>query len=122
MSPPAAKGRTALATSAAVLGYALLLMALLADPAGVGGQAGLGWKQLAAALAGGVVGTVGFALLLRERGEDRGRLLVTGAGAVLIAVPIAADQAGWGKLELGSPHLYVIALGVLVVLLAGERG
>ena len=56
----------------AVAGAALLVVSVLADPIGVGGTDEFGWKQVAGAIAGGVllVGGVGLAFLpLRDEVE-----------------------------------------------------
>ena len=47
----------------AVAGAVLLAVSLLADPIGIGGTDGFGWKQIAGAIVGGVGIVVGLALL-----------------------------------------------------------
>jgi MYXO-CTERM domain-containing protein len=47
-----------------VLGILLALVSLFADPLGVGGQPGFGWKQIVGLLAG--VGLVAFGLWRRR--------------------------------------------------------
>ncbi len=47
----------------AVAGAALVVVSLLADPIGIGGTDGFGWKQVAGAIVGGVGIVAGLALM-----------------------------------------------------------
>jgi len=65
-------GRRPLATAALAAGVVLILLALLADAVGIGGEEGFGWKQaiaLAAGLALALVGAAMLAGLLKLGGE-----------------------------------------------------
>jgi multisubunit Na+/H+ antiporter MnhB subunit len=52
-------------------GVVLLVLSALADPIGVGENAGFGWLQTLGVVVGAVVAIAGLALLLLERGEPR---------------------------------------------------
>jgi hypothetical protein len=47
----------------AVAGAALVVVSLLADPIGIGGTDGFGWKQIAGAIVGGVGIVAGLAMM-----------------------------------------------------------
>lgn len=51
------------------VGIALLVLSALADPIGVGGGGGFGWKQTTGVIAGAVVVVIGLALMYARRGE-----------------------------------------------------
>ena len=50
-------------------GAALLLLALLAEPLGIEGAHGFGWKQTVGVIAGGVLILVGLAAVTLARGQ-----------------------------------------------------
>jgi hypothetical protein len=110
-----------LPAAVALGGYLLLLLSLLADPIGIGGAAGIGWHQLVGAIVGALLAAAGWLVLLRRDAAGRPALLLAGLGALLVAAVVAADRAGAGHLQLGSAHLYLAALGVVLILFAGEQ-
>jgi hypothetical protein len=109
------------AIATALGGYLLLLVSLLADPIGIGGAPGIGWHQLVGAIVGSLSAAGGWLVLVRRDPAERTSLLLSGLGAALVAATVAADRAGAGRLELGSAHVYLVALGVLLILSAGEQ-
>ena len=67
--------RRPLATAAVVVGAVLVLLSLLADTLGIGGQSGFGWKQGVALGVGVVLALVGAAMLaglIRPAKENAG--------------------------------------------------
>jgi hypothetical protein len=52
-------------------GAVLLLVSALADPIGVGGGGGFGWKQTTGLVVGGVMIVLGLALIYARRGEAK---------------------------------------------------
>ena len=51
------------------VGVVLLVLSALADPIGLGGGGGFGWKQATGVIVGAAVAVVGLVLMLR-RGEE----------------------------------------------------
>ena len=58
-------GKKALSPILIVVGIIVLLLSLLADPLGIGGYPGFGYKQVIGAIAGVVVAVIG--LILRRK-------------------------------------------------------
>jgi hypothetical protein len=56
-----------------IVGVLILTVSLLADVVGFGAQPGVtGWKQIAGAVVGLVVGVVGVVVMLRRAGASKG--------------------------------------------------
>ncbi len=55
-----------------VVGLAALLISALADPIGIGGQSGFGWKQVVGVIVGGIVAIVGLTQATRKGPEVEG--------------------------------------------------
>lgn len=49
-----------------VVGAVILILSLVADPIGIGGYAGFGWKQRVAAAVGAVLTVLGLGLGLKK--------------------------------------------------------
>ncbi len=49
-----------------IIGLAVLLISAFADPIGVGGQPGFGWKQLVGVIVGGILAIVGLTQVTRK--------------------------------------------------------
>ena len=53
------------------VGAVLLVLSALADQIGIGEEGGVGWKQAAGVIIGGVVIAIGLALIYVRRGEAK---------------------------------------------------
>ena len=55
-----------------VVGLAVLLISAFADPVGIGGQPGFGWKQVVGVIIGGILMIVGLTQATRKASEAEG--------------------------------------------------
>ena len=91
----------------AVIGIALLVIAVLADPLGIGAQPGFGYKQIAGTVVGAIVLACGLILLGAKESEPPGtdQAGTGGTGASEPSAPApsgpSTDQDAAGK-EQGS--------------------
>ena len=53
-----------------VVGLAALLISALADPIGIGGNPGFGWKQVVGVIVGGILMIVGLTQVTKEDSAD----------------------------------------------------
>ena len=50
-----------------IVGIIVLILSLIADPVGIGGAVGFGWKQIVGAIVGIIFGIVGLILSFRKQ-------------------------------------------------------
>jgi hypothetical protein len=50
-----------------IVGIIGLILSLIADPVGIGGSPGFGWKQIAGVIVGVILGIVGLLLSLKKQ-------------------------------------------------------
>ncbi len=102
-------------SAAIALGVLVALLAVLADPLGVGTREGIGLHQ-SALLAMGILIAVGGGLL--AHGSVSAKRVGYGAialGVLAALVAVLADPLGFGRREgIGLPQSVLLAMGVLI--------